>query len=243
MRTFPGLAVIAGGLALLAPPAHGQDDAMEFQRCIWRCLANSNGADDPAYQQCVTDICDGGAPAYSAPPEGRWGYGHHPVLGLSAHINVDGHALGFACIEGDGGYSVSHRATRGFLPNQAAQAGVVNLFLGPFRAGGSSTLNSSGGDYDERKSDYCTSDIDNYRRSRAVTFIDVEEMSLTAEDDGSVVMGVVQDGRAIQIRTESDLDRISRKLTVPLTGSSAAIRQLTDQCGLLGYEMSQGCNH
>lgn len=98
MRTFPGLAVIEGGLALLAPPAHGQDDAMEFQRCIWRCLANSNGADDPAYQQCVTDVCDGGAPAYSAPPEGRWGYGHHPVLGLSAHINVDGHALGFACI-------------------------------------------------------------------------------------------------------------------------------------------------
>lgn len=243
MRVFPSLAVVAGGLALFVLPAHGQDDAMEFQRCIWQCLANSTGADDPAYQQCITNICDGGAPEYSAPPEGQWGYGHHPILGLSAHINVGDHALGFACIEGDGGYSVSHRVTRGFLPNQTAQAGVVNLFLNPFQPGGSSTFNSSDGDYDEQKNDYCLSGIDNYRRSQAVIFLDVEEMSLTTQGDGSIVMGVVQNGSAIDIRTENDLDQISGKLTLPLTGSSAAIRELTNQCGSLGYQISLGCDY
>lgn len=33
------------------------DEAMEVQRCIWRCLAEADGADDPAYGKCVKAKC------------------------------------------------------------------------------------------------------------------------------------------------------------------------------------------
>ncbi|AVO39199.2 hypothetical protein [Pukyongiella litopenaei] len=33
------------------------DDPMALQRCVWRCLADSKGADDPVYHQCVADHC------------------------------------------------------------------------------------------------------------------------------------------------------------------------------------------
>ncbi len=45
------LALLGTGSAL------AQGDPMEMQRCIWRCLANSAGASDPAYHQCVARVC------------------------------------------------------------------------------------------------------------------------------------------------------------------------------------------
>lgn len=86
----------AAALSLAATlPVHAQDDdPMEFQRCIWRCLANSNGADDPAYQACITNICEGEEPA----PQSRaasWGNAPHQgeerrsVLGCSDATNDD----------------------------------------------------------------------------------------------------------------------------------------------------------
>ncbi|MEM9632659.1 MAG: peptidoglycan-binding protein [Pseudomonadota bacterium] len=32
-------------------------DPMDLQRCIWGCLANSKGNDDPAYHACVKQFC------------------------------------------------------------------------------------------------------------------------------------------------------------------------------------------
>lgn len=52
---------------LLAAPALAQDDPMEAQRCIWRCLADAQGADDPAYGICVEQRCSGPDPAISEP--------------------------------------------------------------------------------------------------------------------------------------------------------------------------------
>jgi hypothetical protein len=40
-----------------APASAIEDEAMEAQRCVWRCLANSSGADDPAYGDCVDKHC------------------------------------------------------------------------------------------------------------------------------------------------------------------------------------------
>lgn len=37
-----------------------QEDPMAEQRCVWSCLANSRGATDPAYNQCVNTNCSGG---------------------------------------------------------------------------------------------------------------------------------------------------------------------------------------
>jgi len=34
------------------------EDPMAVQRCVWSCLANSKGADDPAYERCVKQNCE-----------------------------------------------------------------------------------------------------------------------------------------------------------------------------------------
>jgi len=76
-------------MALLAvtgwfAPATAQvvsEDAMEVQRCVWRCLANSNGTGDPAYAACVENLCSapksdaGGDGASAAPGVGLWSMG------------------------------------------------------------------------------------------------------------------------------------------------------------------------
>jgi len=48
------LALLAG---LGAMPAAAQPDPMEEQRCVWRCLAQSRGNTDPAYEACVRARC------------------------------------------------------------------------------------------------------------------------------------------------------------------------------------------
>jgi hypothetical protein len=34
------------------------EDPMAMQRRVWSCLANSKGADDPAYERCVKQNCE-----------------------------------------------------------------------------------------------------------------------------------------------------------------------------------------
>ncbi|WP_099557381.1 hypothetical protein [Hartmannibacter diazotrophicus] len=60
-------------LGAISVPAHAEDDPMEVQRCVWRCLANSRGADDPAYHACVDRMCsDGPAEPRAQAPASRW---------------------------------------------------------------------------------------------------------------------------------------------------------------------------
>jgi hypothetical protein len=74
---MPGPRHLAWGLVVAAMlagagPAAAQDDPMEEQRCVWRCLADSRGASDPAYHACVRAQCSGrpsgGGAARAAPP-------------------------------------------------------------------------------------------------------------------------------------------------------------------------------
>ena len=67
---------------LLALPigATAQEDPMELQRCVWMCLSQFGPADNPAYDQCVTDVCVAEAPVarQSRPTPDRgagWTYG------------------------------------------------------------------------------------------------------------------------------------------------------------------------
>jgi hypothetical protein len=62
-------------LALATPgPAAAEEDPMEAQRCVWRCLSESRGASDPAYHACVRAQCSaaprarGDGRAASRPP-------------------------------------------------------------------------------------------------------------------------------------------------------------------------------
>ena len=46
---------------LASTPALAQSaDPMKEQRCVWACLANSQGVDDPAYEACVEQMCVAG---------------------------------------------------------------------------------------------------------------------------------------------------------------------------------------
>ncbi len=86
----PGLALLLAwpGLAL------AQGDPMEAQRCVWRCLANARGADDPAYHACVQRQCNE-APARPAarPPAGRQAWRslpgtRYPAVGICQGENL-----------------------------------------------------------------------------------------------------------------------------------------------------------
>lgn len=55
-----GLVLLLGAGAL---PAAAQPDPMEEQRCVWRCLAQSRGNTDPAYDACVRAQCMRPSPA------------------------------------------------------------------------------------------------------------------------------------------------------------------------------------
>lgn len=89
------LFVVAALSAVLSLPAHAQDDdPMEFQRCIWRCLSDSNGADDPAYHACVANMCgeeepvqQSKAPSWAGAP--HRGEERRSVLGCSDATNDD----------------------------------------------------------------------------------------------------------------------------------------------------------
>jgi hypothetical protein len=83
------LAVLA--LALGATPALAQPDPMEEQRCVWRCLAESRGANDPAYHACVSAQCTGRPPRGKAmapppPPRPAPSFGPGSKGGISAPV-------------------------------------------------------------------------------------------------------------------------------------------------------------
>ena len=67
------IGVLAGLLVALPGVAAAQDgDAMETQRCIWRCLYNSPGASSPQYNACVAQMCQGTTPAQPLAGVGGW---------------------------------------------------------------------------------------------------------------------------------------------------------------------------
>lgn len=65
-----------------------QEDPMEVQRCVWRCLANSGPADNPAYEQCVTDHCGLDGPSDQGNAPTGWQAGRIDG-GRTAYAGVD----------------------------------------------------------------------------------------------------------------------------------------------------------
>jgi hypothetical protein len=70
----PLAAILATAAALAGPGAavRAEGDPMEVQRCVWRCLAGSPGADSREYNDCVLRLCSGSAagPAPQSPRSG-----------------------------------------------------------------------------------------------------------------------------------------------------------------------------
>lgn len=59
-------------LCLLATPVGAEEDPMELQRCIWRCLAGSPGAGSAQYNDCVQRLCVAPTPQTATPVPGPW---------------------------------------------------------------------------------------------------------------------------------------------------------------------------
>ncbi|EEW25954.1 hypothetical protein [Rhodobacter ferrooxidans] len=74
-------------IALFAVPASvgAQEDPMEAQRCVWRCLAEY-GESNPQYGACVEQLCNAGEPALA--PE--LSPAPAPAAGWSEGITSDG---------------------------------------------------------------------------------------------------------------------------------------------------------
>ncbi len=59
-RLKTAIAALLATFSLLFLSAPVGADPMELQRCVWRCLSSSDGADDPAYHRCVDQACSAG---------------------------------------------------------------------------------------------------------------------------------------------------------------------------------------
>ncbi|MEI4470708.1 hypothetical protein [Frigidibacter sp. MR17.24] len=136
-------AALAALAALAGSAAVAQDDAaMEVQRCVWRCLADSRDATDPAYQQCIDTRCnervlfgswgqgrDPAAPAAVAPPPPGlvpgWSRGRSPALGEGVVFALpSGAAIGLGC-SGLPATPLALRWTAGLLPGAAEAVAVI----------------------------------------------------------------------------------------------------------------------
>lgn len=229
---------------LLAAPTAAQVDPMETQRCIWRCLAESKGADDPAYEQCVAEKCND-APGQSSPaaiPDGTWRYGEHPVLGLSAHVVIERGAFGVACFPSTPGvgYSTVLLATDGLIPNITGVVGAAHVFDGPYSPGGDKGLRPTQKGFAELRTDACRADIDRLRSARELKFLDVDSLSLRSVGN-EAVMTVTQNGRSYDLRTAGDVAALSGTVVVPLRGSSKALGQLIRNCPAIAAELADEC--
>ena len=174
----------------------------------------------------------------------RWTYGHHPVLGLSAHVDIGNEALGFACIEGDGGWSISDRMTPGLIGlTSQPEIYVAEVYLEPFAVGGVRRYHEYPRGFVEMKGDYCSSRILEFRRSKSLLLLSGGAYGLTFNGPGDTVLDIEEDGRRLEVRRAEDVGKIARSIAVPLTGSSAAIGKLIGSCRKLRREIAEGCDH
>jgi hypothetical protein len=168
--------LLAMSSAALAEPAY-----MEVQRCIWRCLADSKGASDPAYQACVSRVCDE-EPVRQSKKGERWTYGRHPVLGQSAHVKVGEEAFGFACVtDPNVGWGGSLRITPGLAETITQDMKATGLYVGPFRLGGQYVFTPHPAGFSEQLGDGCNFNFDGIQNSKAMIFLRDKFVSIQAE--------------------------------------------------------------
>lgn len=107
-------------LAVLPAIAAAEEDYMEVQRCIWRCLADSPGAESAQYNQCVARQCNDPAPD-PAPPV--------TVAPAPATTSFPAWSFG-ATADGQGRYAGQFAAETGNLLYYTCDgSGVQNLLL------------------------------------------------------------------------------------------------------------------
>jgi hypothetical protein len=241
---FAALALIA--LALASPSANAEPAYMEVQRCIWRCLHDSKGASDPAYQQCVSRNCDGDDAGSKKRRDARWTYGEHPVLGMSAHVTVGEEAFGIACKVSDyhpgNSAGASIRMTPGLVPAATEKQGAVSVYLQPFAVGAGRTFKADRRGFVEYSGNACEAGLPRLRRSKALLFLQ-ERMLPSQTVAGDTPQALVVDGPAgpVAITQVSDLNQLGEAVRVPLAGAPAALDKLAKACPALRRQMKEDC--
>ncbi len=222
----------------LAEPAY-----METQRCIWRCLAEFGPADNPAYPACVTRNCND-APKKTT-RSGRWIYGRHAVLGLSAYVTVGDEAFGLACAFAEDdpkrGIGGAVRMTPGLVLTATEELGAVSVWLGPFEVGGGQTFQLRPEGYVEHVGEACTLDIAGLQTHKALIFLQEKMLSLGSVDQEKPKMTVEREGKPVVIQAQDDLYNLAEATRIPLAGAADAIRKLAKACPVLRRQMSEEC--
>ena len=90
-------------------PAVAQEDPMDLQRCIWRCLADHGPASDPAYHACVEQYCHESVPPAAQQPAPQQAPVAQPVVDTvpwQSGVQVDGQTAyaGRDLASGQGGF-------------------------------------------------------------------------------------------------------------------------------------------
>jgi hypothetical protein len=249
-------ALILALVSAAGSPAFAQvdDEAMEVQRCIWRCM-HAFGVESPQYGACVSQQCDNQpaperrkrAPAQSSTaalsPDapGTWGYGKHPRFGLSAYVDIGHNAFGLSCdTDPNVGWSVAIKMTPGLVPLALQTMKATAVFDGPFSLAGTQIFEYNSGGYLQQRSDFCLSNIDRLKASQTLIFLDAPLKSIS-QQGGGTMMEVTQDGRTVAITKADDMKPLTGSVEVPLTGAAAALDRLIQSCPKLTQQVAEGC--
>lgn len=245
------LFIVLVALALPAVTAIAQgipEDAMEAQRCIWRC-GHETGRKNPAYDQCILRECNDApngrkpAPVSSTKPSAQpgapgWIFGDHPVLGRSAHIETSDGAIGLACAYFGDSVAMTHVLALRVTPGLAHDNQLAVVFDPTFRSGGV-TLQSKGA-YLEHPDDTCSVFLDDFKRSRSLLIVDGTYGGFDYTN-GNNAITVVQDGRKTELHSVDEVRQKLRFRTFPLDGSGAAINRLIASCKAAQRDIKYNC--
>jgi hypothetical protein len=253
MRRVLLLAAIVPSLALAQVP----EDAMEVQRCIWRCQAE-HGAGNTGYNACIAQYCDeGGSDPQASPPvsppvqspfsgpahpqttlaagpgvlAGVWTFGTHPDLGPAAYITTAAGTVGVGC--GIGGAAVGLRFSNSFMAQ-----GPVTLMTDPLLF--ASSYPRLQGDWSGADSDVCTGAVDELATGAALYLLPAKIDALSADAGGMRVI-LSAAGRTADVGTAADALAAFGGYVVPLTGAHQALGALLQSCPKAQQDMEYGC--
>jgi hypothetical protein len=181
--------------------------------------------------------------AGTSPSDGQWQYGHHPVLGLSAHVNVGDDAIGLACtftgVDLMRGDAVSIRMTPGVAASATNQFGVL-MFYNRGIGGGNYAFSRKGA-YVEYHENACGI-LPALQKSSRLMVVEGKQISLSWKPTtSSAVAEIEQRGVRKTIASEQDFQQFTDFREFPLKGSGAAIRQLIDACPAIKADIRNEC--
>lgn len=233
-----------------ASPAYTQEDPMQVQRCIWSCLSDSKGADDPAYHRCVARHCaeetvpqsDAATASQQARKAhkvlGAWVYGDHPVLGRSAHVQTKAGAIGLTCeYHGNNQAMVeilSLRVTNGMFKGKS----LVYMVEGGKAAG--TIKRAEGNAFSEIKGNSCDVALSEFGQGSSVIIVDGEIGGINSVD-GKMEFTISQAGKTTIVTSAQDARARLDGQALSLKGSSAAIKRLLRECPAARRDIENNC--